>query len=54
MEATLFFLFDSRVKMELSRGMGPLCALQAISHKYYLSKSNFDKSWIAVFKVVTL
>lgn len=54
MEATLIFWFDLRVKMKLPRGMGPLYSLQAISHKYYLPKSSFDKSWIATFKVVTI
>lgn len=52
MEATLIFWFDSRVKMRLSREMGPLCSLEAISHRRYFSKSGFDKSWIVEFKVV--
>lgn len=52
MEATLIFWFDSRVKTKLLREMGPLCSLEAISHKCYFLKLGFDKSWIAEFKVV--
>lgn len=52
MEATLIFWFDSRVNMKLSREMGPLCSLEAISDKCYFSKSGFEKSWISEFKVV--
>lgn len=45
-EGTLIFWFDSRVKMKLSRIIGSLYSLQAISHKYYLSNSSFDTSQI--------